>query len=132
VRGFCLPAAIAGIFVFCGFGLILILPIISENARVLTWGIPAFAIVAGAVSLEPFVAPNLPRRLLILGDASYSIYLSHGFVLPAFGLLFARVVSPGVWTEGLTMILCLLVSSIVGSAVFVLIESPMLRALRRR
>jgi exopolysaccharide production protein ExoZ len=132
LRGFRLPAAIAGIFVFCGFGLILILPMISENARVLTWGIPAFAIVAGAVSLEPFVALSLPRRLLTLGDASYSIYLSHGFVLPALGLLFARVVSPGVWTEGLTIILCLLVSSIVGSAVFVLIESPMLRALRRR
>lgn len=98
----------------------------------LTWGIPAFAIVAGAVSLEPFVAPNLPRWLLTLGDASYSIYLSHGFVLPAFGLLFGRVFSPGAWTEGLTVILCLLVSSIVGWVVFVLIESPMLRVLRRR
>jgi exopolysaccharide production protein ExoZ len=132
LRGFRLPLAIACIFVFSGFGLILILPMISENARVLTWGIPAFVIVAGAVSLEPFVAPNLPRWLLTLGDASYSIYLSHGFVLPAFGLLFARVVLPGIWTEGLTIILCLLVSSIVGRVVFVLIESPMLHALRRR
>ena len=63
---------------------------ISENTRVLTWGIPAFVIVAGAVSLEPFVAPALPRWLLTLGDASYSIYLSHGFLLPALGLLFGR------------------------------------------
>jgi exopolysaccharide production protein ExoZ len=132
LRGFRLPAAIAGGLVIGGFALILIVPMVSENARVLTWGIPAFAIVAGAVSLEAFVAPNLPRWLLTLGDASYSIYLSHGFVLPVLGLLFARFVSPGERTEGLTIILCLLVSSIVGWVVFVLIESPMLRALRRR
>jgi hypothetical protein len=50
-----------------------------------------------------------------LGRRSYSIYLIHGFVLPAFGPLFARVVSTGVSTEALTIILCLSVSSIVGS-----------------
>jgi exopolysaccharide production protein ExoZ len=132
LRGFRLPPAIAAGLVVGGFGLILMLPMISENARVLMWGIPAFAIVAGAVSLEPFVAATLPRWLLTLGDASYSIYLSHGFVLPALGLLFGRVVPPGVWTEGLTIVLCLLVSSLVGWVVFRLIESPMLRALRGR
>jgi exopolysaccharide production protein ExoZ len=132
LRGFRLSPAIAGALVIGGFGLILMLPMISENARVLTWGIPAFAIVAGAVSLEPLVAATLPSWLLALGDASYSIYLSHGFVLPALGLLFGRIVSPGVWTEGLTIVLCLLVSSFVGWVVFRWIETPMLRALRRR
>jgi exopolysaccharide production protein ExoZ len=131
VRGFRLPPAIAGVFILFGFGLILIVPMISENARVLTWGIPAFVIVAGAVSLEPFVAPALPRWLLTLGDASYSIYLSHGFVLPAFGILVSTIVSRGLWTEGLTIILCLMVSSIAGWIVFILIESPMLHAMRR-
>ena len=101
---------------------------VSENTRVLTWGIPAFAVVAGAVSLEPLVAPSLPRWLLTLGDASYSIYLSHGFVLPALGLLFGSFASPGLWTEGLTIILCLLLSSLVGWGVFIWIESPMLWA----
>jgi exopolysaccharide production protein ExoZ len=131
VRGFRLPPAIAGVFILFGFGLILIVPMISENARVLTWGIPAFVIVAGAVSLEPFVAPALPRWLLTLGDASYSIYLSHGFVLPAFGILVSTIVSRGLWTEGLTIILCLIVSSIAGWIVFISIESPMLHAMRR-
>ena len=131
LRGFRLPPTMARIFILSGFGLILIVPMISENARVLTWGIPAFAIVAGAVSLEPFVALALPRWLLTLGDASYSIYLSHGFVLPAFGILVSRIVSRGLWTEGLTIILCLIVSSIAGWIVFFFIESPMLHALRR-
>jgi len=132
LRGFRLSPAIAGGFVLVGFALILVVPMVAENARVLTWGIPAFAIVAGAVSLEPLVAPRLPRWLLTTGDASYSIYLSHGFVLPALGLLFSRFATPGPWTEGLTIILCLSFSSLVGWGVFVLIESPMLRALRRR
>jgi exopolysaccharide production protein ExoZ len=131
LRGFRLPPAIAGLLVVGGFGFILILPMISENIRALTWGIPAFAIVAGAVSLEPFVAPTLPRWLLALGDASYSIYLSHGFVLPVLGLMFGRLASPGLWAEALTVVLCLLLSSLVGWCVFVWIEGPMLRALRR-
>jgi len=131
LRGFRLPPGSAGALVIGGFGLILTLPMISENARVITWGIPAFAIVAGAVSLEPLVARLLPRWLLALGDASYSLYLSHGFVLPALGILVGRVFSPGLWTEGLTIILCLIVSSIAGWVIFVLIESPMLHALRR-
>jgi exopolysaccharide production protein ExoZ len=132
LQGFRLPPAMAGIFVLAGFGLILTLPMVSENTRVLSWGIPAFAIVAGAVSLEPLVAPALPRWLLTLGDASYSTYLSHGFVLPVLGLAFSGIVSPGRWTEGLTVILCLVFGALVGWGVFILIESPMLRALRRR
>jgi exopolysaccharide production protein ExoZ len=131
LRGFRLPPAIAGVFILFGFGLILIMPMISENARVLTWGIPAFAVVAGAVSLEPLVRSALPRWLLTLGDASYSIYLSHGFVLPALGILVDQIVSPGLWTEGLTIMLCLVASSIAGWIVFIRIESPMLHALRR-
>jgi exopolysaccharide production protein ExoZ len=131
LRGFRLPPAMAAVFILFGFGLILILPMISENARVLTWGVPAFVIVAGAVSLEQFVAPALPRWLLTLADASYSIYLSHGFVLPAFGILVSTIVPRGLWTEGLTIIFCLIVSSIAGWIVFILIESPMLHAMRR-
>jgi exopolysaccharide production protein ExoZ len=132
LRGFHLPPAIAGGLVLAGFTSILMLPMVSENTRVLTWGLPAFAVVAGAVSLEPLVGPVLPRWLLTLGDASYSIYLSHGFVLPVLGLAFSGIVSPGLWTEALTIVLCLVFGALVGWGVFILIESPMLRALRRR
>jgi exopolysaccharide production protein ExoZ len=131
LRGFRLPLMIAGGLALAGFASIMILPMVSENMRVLTWGIPAFAVVAGIVSLEPLVATALPHWLLTLGDASYSIYLSHGFVLPALGLLVGRLASSGLLTEGFTIILCLLLSSFIGWVVFALIEYPMLRALRR-
>jgi peptidoglycan/LPS O-acetylase OafA/YrhL len=103
----------------------------SENLRVLIWGVPAFAVVAGAVSLEPLVAPALPRWLLALGDASYSLYLSHGFVLPALMLVIGRFVAPGVWAEAMTIALCLVVSSIAGWVVYRLVENPMLQLSRR-
>lgn len=114
-----------------GFVAILVLPIGHENLRVLTWGVPAFAIVAGAVSLELLIAPALPRGLLALGDASYSIYLSHGFVLPALMLLIGRFVSPGLSAEAVTIILCLVVSSIAGWVVYRVVEDPMLWVMRR-
>jgi exopolysaccharide production protein ExoZ len=131
LRGFRLPLAIAAALVVGGLGAILVMPMGSENLRVLTWGVPAFAVVAGAVSLEPLVAPALPRWILALGDASYSIYLSHGFVLPAPMLLIGRFVSPGLWAEGSTIVLCLVTSSIVGWVLYVLVEKPMLLFLRR-
>ena len=131
LKGFRLPPAIAGGLVLAGFASILILPMISENTRVLTWGIPAFAIVAGAVSLEPLVAHTLPRWILALGDASYSIYLSHGFVVPALMLTVGSMVSPGRGAEVLTVVLCISVSSIAGWIIYFLIESPITRALKR-
>jgi len=63
------PWRYASMFFASSFPAILIVPLVYKNARVLTWGIPAFAIVAGAVSLESFVASDLPRWLLALGDA---------------------------------------------------------------
>jgi exopolysaccharide production protein ExoZ len=131
LRGFRLAPAIAAALVLGGFFAILILPMGPENLRMLSWGVPAFAIVAGAVSLEPLVAPALPRWLLALGDASYSIYLSHGFVLPALMLMIGHLVSPGLWAEAMTITLCLVVSSIAGWVVYLVVENPMLQLLRR-
>jgi exopolysaccharide production protein ExoZ len=131
LRGFWLPPAIAASLVLGGFVAILVLPMGPENLRVLSWGVPAFGIVAGAVSLEFLVAPTLPRWLLALGDASYSIYLSHGFVLPMLMLLIGRIVAPGLWTEAPTIILCLVISSIAGWVLYLLVETPMLQLLRR-
>jgi exopolysaccharide production protein ExoZ len=131
LRGFRLPTAVAIALVTVGFVVILSLPPGPENMRVLTWGLPAFAVVAGAVSLEHFVARALPRWLLALGDASYSIYLSHGFVLPALMLVIGKSLSPGLRAETLTILLCVLVSSIAGWILFISVESPIMRALRR-
>lgn len=76
--------------------------------RVIQWGLPAAAIVYGAISLDRFVgkAFDIP---VFLGNASYSIYLFHPLV--AFS---------GEWVSGM------LISIGLGSAIYWLIERKVL------
>jgi exopolysaccharide production protein ExoZ len=71
-RGFRLPPGIAFILMCGGFAVLLTGPVVSGVLRPLTWGVPAWCIVAGGVALEEQLAPRLPRWLLDTGDASYS------------------------------------------------------------
>lgn len=51
--------------------------------RIIVWGIPAVALIAGAIGLERLNAlPNF-NILLTLGDASYSLYLTHALSVRA-------------------------------------------------
>lgn len=53
--------------------------------RVLFWGVPALLIVGSFVSLDSQKPIRFPKSMLILGGASYSLYLCHQFVLAAIG-----------------------------------------------
>ena len=60
--------------------------------RLLTWGIAATLLVFGTVVLEPWAAhAPLASRLSFLGDASYSIYLSHTAVVPIGVMVLKRL-----------------------------------------
>ena len=75
--------------------------------RVLVWGVPAAMILCAVIALESHLELGKLRLPLLLGDASYSIYLGHvlilqpligmarHFTLPGFGewLVFAGLVS---------------------------------------
>lgn len=56
---------------------------LSWMSRALRWGVPASLLVAGVVFLkDPAGRLSRPRKLtMALGDASYSLYLCHPFVL---------------------------------------------------
>jgi peptidoglycan/LPS O-acetylase OafA/YrhL len=132
LQGLRLPAGVAAGVVIAGFGLILVLPEGSENLRALTWGVPALAIVAGAVSLEGRIAAAIPRWLSALGDASYSIYLTHGFALPVLGLVVVFFHWTALPAEALTILACLVVGSAVGWVVYVVVERPIMLSVKRR
>ena len=70
-----------------GLAGIAFLPAVSTDLRMLSWGLPAASMVAGMLCLEPIVSRAVPRVLIDLGDASYAIYLTHGFVLSALSVL---------------------------------------------
>ena len=83
----------------------------SEWERALRWGVPAACLVYGALSLERWFKPGW---LVEVGNASYSIYLTHLMVL-------------GHASKILSWPLALWAALIVGLGTHWLIERPLLR-----
>lgn len=82
-------------------------------------------IVAGAVS----IGARTPRSTLgkLLGDASYSIYLTHSFLSIGIASNLSRLLPIDGWPQFLThLALSLAISIIVGVIVHIIVEKPML------
>jgi peptidoglycan/LPS O-acetylase OafA/YrhL len=96
------------------------------------WGVPALAVVCGAVALEGRIGLRAPAWLLELGDASYSIYLTHGLVLPAFGIWLSH--AGRAFSTQRYALLCGLVvcCTMVGEAAYRVIELPITRWFKGR
>ena len=126
------PPGAAILLLVVGFGIMLSIPYGPPPMRLIVWGLPAAAIVAGAIGLERIVAPHLPRWLLSLGDASYAIYLTHAFVIPVVGVLVAKFnVASGLALPE-TMVGGIVLSALAGVVVHRVVEQPLLILLRRR
>ena len=91
-------------------------------SRALIWGVPAFLFFIAVVSLGEVGDGRLGRMLKLLGDASYSIYLSHLFVVMAM----LEVVKRMAWDPDLVVLATLAVSALVGIRVYRWVEKPML------
>jgi peptidoglycan/LPS O-acetylase OafA/YrhL len=85
-NGLALPRGIALVVLVLGIaGIFAARNVVDEGwVRVLLWGSASAAILLGAISLESakWIAPPFA---VTLGDSSYSLYLTHPFVLPVFG-----------------------------------------------
>ncbi len=98
----------------------MLLPLVLPEMRWLGWGLPAAGMVAGMLCLEPILSKHMPRFLIALGDASYAIYLTHGFVLAALAWALR-----GTWPAGsaVATAACAMLASVgVGWLVHELIE----------
>jgi exopolysaccharide production protein ExoZ len=100
--------------------------------RVFVWGIPALAIVAGAVGLEGRLGRRIPGWLLEIGDASFAIYICHGFVLPPVGVLVQRLRVSDRLEISLLVILGVMVAMGCGVVLNLVVERPIMRYLRGR
>jgi exopolysaccharide production protein ExoZ len=101
--------------------------------RVFIWGIPSLLLVGGMLALEK-VLPRL-SPLMLLGNASYSIYLTHSFSLRFFMEMFRP--APG-WTgiANLVVSLAALLGvlagvALVGVLVHFALERPIAQGLKR-
>lgn len=52
-----------------------------DISRIIAYGIPFTMLIIASVSIEQSKSINIPYILIYLGDASYSIYLTHGFFM---------------------------------------------------
>jgi exopolysaccharide production protein ExoZ len=109
----------------------------SELPRVIGWGIPAALIVAGAVSLEAAMTIRRIGFLKLLGDASYSIYLTHGLSWVAVSIAVVRLgggnpYGPQIYPITVCAAVVAACAAVVGGiATYVFIEKPMGRLLSR-
>jgi peptidoglycan/LPS O-acetylase OafA/YrhL len=109
-------------------------PLRFTGLRLFCFGIPAALMVFGAVALELQDRFRLPHWLGVIGDASYSLYLSHILVLSAAGRLWQALpnLHPGGWDAAGLALLMILAAMGFGLASHFLLEKPVLRFLRTR
>lgn len=92
-------------------------------------GPPALMICGGALLLEPLLRRRPSRTFKLLGDASYSLYLTHWPVLAA-----ARRALPEVWfgeLQWVRSVLLVLIALAAGVAAYRFYERPLTRTLAR-
>lgn len=130
-----IPFAVAMALAIGGV-LLLLLPlhdVFRAAPRVLLSGVPSLALVVGVVSME--VRGRLAHWpwLVRLGDASYSLYLSHAMVLSVVSQLWRKLdlnaLPGGVWMFAIVGIAA---SIAAGLAVYNWIETPLVRLMVTR
>jgi exopolysaccharide production protein ExoZ len=97
----------------------------------LTRSLGGVGVVVGAVALEAHGTRLKTRLAMMIGDASYSIYLFHIMVLMLVSRVMPRVPLHG-WPQYLLFMIVLFVSVVVaGQLIFRFVEKPLTRTLRR-
>lgn len=125
-RTWLLPTWLAAVGAVVGFAFIIGNEIRDPSALpFLRFGLPASLVVWSAISLERFVVGSVATALVLLGDASYALYLTHTFVVEIYHRLL-----PVAW-QGLGAALAtVIVASIAGLAVYQWLDRPLMKAAR--
>ncbi|WP_283153431.1 acyltransferase family protein [Guptibacillus hwajinpoensis] len=97
-----------------------------------TYSVFSLLIILGIATMDLKKNREIPSKLSLLGDASYSIYICHGPVIQLFLLLFAkfRIYEETGFFVYLTLIISLTTVSCFG--IYLFIEKPMTTFLRKR
>ena len=99
--------------------------------RVLLFGIPAALVVYALVNIERATEQKLPYWLVLIGNASFSIYLSHVLVISALGRIWGglAIVSYGGNIAALLVILLSVLA--IGILSYQILERSLLRFTQR-
>jgi len=117
--------------VVAGIILVLVLPLIFPDVSTFpVGGLPACLTVGGALILERWGWVVKAAWCLILGNASYSIYLTHTFVTEATQKLAAKI-QPGAFESSLLIAGALIGVCVAGILVHRSLEQPLSTMARR-
>jgi exopolysaccharide production protein ExoZ len=131
-RGFVIPPIAAWIMVAAGLvGLFLPFPLppLSEITYSLIITILSVITIMGAAALEPLVSTKLPRWLMLMGAASYALYLIHPIVAPSAPYAMAKL---GIPLPLLSILASVVVASIFGTIIYLFVETPISNFLNSR
>lgn len=101
--------------------------LILDTQRPLRMGIPAIAIVAGAVALEPFISRHEWRFLTLAGDASYATYLTHLLPVFVYAAIFKILPLSGLRQLTVYLVTVVLICTLIGMLFHVAAERPLIR-----
>jgi exopolysaccharide production protein ExoZ len=109
-------------------GLLIVVPALivwneRTGIRFVDLGIAATAIVYATIAFEPWFRKRPSAHLLLLGDASYSIYLTHKIPLEFFLAASHKGLFPKYWM--LSWPLALAICTVLAVLVYRLVERPM-------
>ncbi len=101
------------------------------DLRIVWGGLPAIFLCAGVIFLEERLARlSVTKRLATLGDASYSLYLSHPFTVNVVAIVWQKVIR---WdTPWLFIFVSCFTAIAVSVGIYFLFEKPVLRYLHKR
>ena len=129
VNGFRLSQATAWLALFCGAACLVAsqhLTVVSGGfSRPEFWGVPGAMLLLATISLEPYARKYLSGIPALLGDASYAIYLGHGFALPFVGVIMGKLgLISSLW-QLVALLLACVVSAVTGILIFRWFERPL-------
>lgn len=105
--------------------------LVPHVSSVIVCGIPGTIMVFSAVILDRWGWSIRSPLWLLLGDCSYSLYLTHAFVTQVIEKVGTRLHAHGIVSLALIAV-ALILSSVVGISTFYTIERPLWQAARRR
>jgi peptidoglycan/LPS O-acetylase OafA/YrhL len=108
---------------------------IFKLSSVITFGIPSALIVLGCVTVELRKNVDVPNVLLYIGNASYSIYLAHGFFINNLTKIFLKLqpnVVDNVFLLNVFGIFAAVVATFCGCLVYSYIEKPLFHVFKPR
>jgi peptidoglycan/LPS O-acetylase OafA/YrhL len=106
---------------------------VIEISPVISFGIPSMLLVIGSTSLEMRKHVHVNDFLIYIGNASYSIYLMHGFAINNLTKIIGKVapdITQNILILNIVGVIVAFISLLFGCAVYSYIEKPLLSTLK--